>query len=715
MNSEVKIDEIYKEILAQKEQIITCNDLLNRITWIKKIKPDIRQKEIHKISMILIIELERFSKWEEKKSDVEFIKKLSDIIDMIATTEYVFGEQANAYTECIRFLYNLSKKPDQKNTSVIVKQYWIFQDILPMIKGIFLLEKEDETKLYPVYELVIGMAQEFKYDNDHLLNLAIALQMFEKIAQYALISESKEIRRLISDIACKHKIEFLSFLIDDGKLMYNELDYKINGTLIVKKDNQVIIRNIRKEYFSGYFNENNIYPENNSAWYVKVDLESDEELTDLASIFGDKNQENKLDLLKIIEQNGVFNIFIPNRIVRNKKNQKVTRLLNPASANDKIIVYKNMKQENNKDGFLKFIRSGVEELRGYNLYKDDYDILTVDFYAAFYLEVVRNRWHFCVDLETEKNGFYQEVLMKKYLRESLQEADEEKAKNILDDFYNFIIQYFDFEKINENSMMDGKLLAFPMINGFQLILSEFFNKETIKNRIFSSSADEWKCEIAKYQKKKNWIIGEKRIRESDFLSINFENLIEFNTQIPQEDLDVFVNKNDGKIVLNTEFTETDKKIKKLSKISEFQIILYERKSLYMNDNLGRLLKLIDANDMNHNIEEMFLCEKRGTENVYLYKALWHFQIFDLDEERIKKFWRLILQKHYLGMVEEKETIRQYFISMEELAKEDGNLIIAKESYGNDSTLHYLYEHFYHMHGERSYLSWAFDEGKINRY
>lgn len=36
---------------------------------------------------------------------------------MIATTEYVDGEQGNAYTESFRFLCHLSKKPDQNNVS----------------------------------------------------------------------------------------------------------------------------------------------------------------------------------------------------------------------------------------------------------------------------------------------------------------------------------------------------------------------------------------------------------------------------------------------------------------------------------------------------------------------------------------------------------------------------------------------------------------------
>lgn len=51
--------------------------------------------------------------------------------------------------------------------------------------------------------------------------------------------------------------------------------------------------------------------------------------------------------------------------------------------------------------------------------------------------------------------------------------------------------------------------------------------------------------------------------------------------------------------------------------------------------------------------------------------------------------------------------------MQELAEADGVLILAKESYGNVSTLHYLYEEFEHIHGERSYLSWPLTKEKLN--
>lgn len=74
----------------------------------------------------------------------------------------------------------MREKGGAEKTSDIVQSYWKFQDILPTIKGIFLLENTDGTKVYPVYELVIGLAQDFKKDNEHLVELAIALQLFEK-------------------------------------------------------------------------------------------------------------------------------------------------------------------------------------------------------------------------------------------------------------------------------------------------------------------------------------------------------------------------------------------------------------------------------------------------------------------------------------------------------------------------------------------------------
>ena len=51
------------------------------------------------------------------------------------------------------------------------------------------------------------------------------------------------------------------------------------------------------------------------------------------------------------------------------------------------------------------------------------------------------------------------------------------------------------------------------------------------------------------------------------MDTDFVNLTEINTKIPQGDLYVFVNKTDGKTVINTEFMDANRKIKKLPKIN----------------------------------------------------------------------------------------------------------------------------------------------------
>lgn len=72
-------------------------------------------------------------------------------------------------------------------------------------------------------------------------------------------------------------------------------------------------------------------------------------------------------------------------VVWNRKNKLLNEqtLLNPAASHDKAIVCNNTKEENEKDGFLKMLRMGIQNLRGCWLFKDDCDVLTVDFYAAF--------------------------------------------------------------------------------------------------------------------------------------------------------------------------------------------------------------------------------------------------------------------------------------------------------------------------------------------
>lgn len=91
------------------------------------------------------------------------------------------------------------------------------------------------------------------------------------------------------------------------------------------------------------------------------------------------------------------------------------------------------------------------------------------------------------------------------------------------------------------------------------------------------------------------------------------------------------------------------------------------------------------------------------------------QKFQLENARVKKFWCLMLDKHYLGCIEKTDIIEKYFQKMSQFMEESGTVVLAKESSGNESTLQYLYEEFSKKRGERNYLSWSFDQGEINKH
>lgn len=121
------------------------------------------------------------------------------------------------------------------------------------------------------------------------------------------------------------------------------------------------------------------FSEERLAWYIVVKLAPDEETITLEEVFLKGTQNEKLTLLKLMEEEASYNLFSAPYIVRNSKDHRVLRLLNPAASHDKAIVCNDTKEENEKDGFLKMLRMGIQNLRGCWLFKDDCDVLTVGF------------------------------------------------------------------------------------------------------------------------------------------------------------------------------------------------------------------------------------------------------------------------------------------------------------------------------------------------
>ena len=90
------------------------------------------------------------------------------------------------------------------------------------------------------------------------------------------------------------------------------------------------------------------------------------------------------------------------------------------------------------------LHSPEAQIRSMLLCKDDLDILTVDFYSAFYLEVVGDECKFYIDLETGRDTFYQGWLVKIFLQEVLPEYGIWKCMEILEALYIFLKNNSDY-------------------------------------------------------------------------------------------------------------------------------------------------------------------------------------------------------------------------------------------------------------------------------
>lgn len=707
---EIEIEEKYKEIPFMADRKTNVKDLKELVEWMQSISTEMRQKRVSELACILLETFSDFCDWKNERKNQELRKAVLLGIEILAV---IVGE-CDAYVECVRFLYGIHKNIGQDRANDIVKKYFSFQDILPRQRGLFLLLEEDGTRVFPIHELVSNLAKDFKCDNDHLINLAVAQQMFERVEEYEEIEGYDQIKQELLTIARSNGIAFLECLVDGGELFLDETDYKENGTLLVKKEEKVIIRNLRKSYFANYSEERIKSEMNQLAWYVFEKIEENEELVDIVEIISGDVQQHKLDILAAVENMRNYNIFLPMRIIRNRINHKFLRFLN--SGNDHKIVYRGKVQECSKIGFLKVLSSREMRLRSKWLWKKEWDILTVDFYCAFYLALIGEEWNFTPDLESDKQDFYQRDLMRKYL-DYILESRKGEIDSVIECLYQFINSNFDYGQINQKSSLSGRLFAFPFLSKLPEKLQVRGWLELKKNEIFDEENDKWEIKELNYSPaSRKWGVDGEELDRFDMLTVDKVNLEETDIILPKGNIYVFCSQENDQTIYEEKIYKLAQKLKFINSVVSQEVIHYKFLSSYCGKELKKLMQLMLANNFSENCFEEFQCEQPEYQIFCIYKVFWHFQVFGITDKRIKMFWQLILEKHYLGCVEEIEVIKEYFNTMSRFIEiEEGVMVLAKESSGNESTLQYLYDKFGKKKGERNFLSWSFDQGEINKH
>ncbi len=700
---ETEIETRYKKISLENircslEEIICC------VEWISNIPAELRQKKACDLAYILLETFEKFPDWEKERKNEKLCEAAEEGIKMLA----LIPDADGSYIKCVRFLYELSQNISEFSKKSIGKNFFSFKDILEHQRGLFQLQNADGARIFPIHELVLSLAKDFKCDNEHLVNLAIAQQMFEKVREYEKVQEDEQIKKALNEIVEKHKIAFLKHLVEGGELFIDEADYKENGTLITKHDREIIIRNLKKSYFDGYQNGKIESEINNLAYFVKIQLDLSEEMVDFEEIIKNGTPESKMEILKAIDEQKIFNVFIPKRIVRNKNNHRFTKFLNPFK--DNKIIFKETKKQCNRMGFLEIFSCKTAALWPKTLFKDEGDILTVDFYCAFYKEVVGEDWNLAPDLENEKNDFYQRNLISKYLNHVLEKKDENQTDALIERLYNFANKYFNYKNFKKETKIDGKLFGFPLFSKMPEGLQTKKWLENKKNEIFKQEKSDWEVGKLTYDSDdESWFLNDENSKNFKILNLDNDPLDDF--ELAKSSAYVFFSKKANEIIYDKNIKKLADELDFLNKINEKEMIKFDKNNIHRNPKIKKLILVMQANNFSAKSLEIFCREKKDYETLCFYKIFWHIQIHKFDNEKINKFLHLMVEKHYLGCIEDKETIEKYFQNLIDILENPQNnaMVLAKESYGNESTLNYLFENF-GKKPRQNHLSWAFDGG-----
>lgn len=719
MNDEIKIETLYKYYCRSKEQV-SLESLIEFMNLIQNISAELRQKCAFKLSRIMVEQLKKLNQWPETSNTLEG-KLLVNTIEILSVAQ-MENTQKDTYQECLRFINDLrdQRKISGNSADKVVEQSRMFWDILPDIKEIFSLKTSTGDRAYPIHELVLDAANCFKHDNEHLITLALALQLFESVKNLEEIQEEASIQKKVSDIAKSFQIRFLEIISEGGRLLLDSLDYQYNGTIrAVSRDRKrVIIRNIRKEYFSMFDPKQVKFEADYVAWYIECELSGEEELSSFQEVFGNGSKENRLNLLKYIAEQQIYNIFLPDMLVRNRASEKFIRVLNPCSGADKYIISGKNTESANMQGFLKILKTGKNNNRALFLCEDGIDVLTVDYYCSFYLEVVKGRWNLWTDFTND--DFYQRQLSSSFLLEMFKKQDIREFAKTLSDYYIFLKNYVPYAERNAVTKMDSHMcLMMP----YGCCLPKDINEEKCKQKIlqqwFSDEVGDWCCEELNYNKQTQGMVTNTGESLEDYI---FYSEDDFDKPIHPVATKLkfqkyyFVNHKKQKIIEDGITSDVMKRISGIRKLARDEIITFERKYDYAIENINRLQAIMEKNVLKQEMYGMFGCEKGEKEKekcVRLFKILWHFQIYDIRDERLKDFWKLVFEKHYLGCVEQDEKIEAYFEELRNEANKNGILVVAKETSGDDTTLWNLYNSFGKKGGAKDLLVKAFSSDSIN--
>ena len=658
--------------------------------------------------------------------DNENVIQLIGFVDSLKTSivtakDELYDDKEIIFISFLHGLLHRDQMLNVDNSNSFMDFYNKLYDVIDKVKWLFSLEKEDGRKIFPIRKLIEDVANTFKLDQEHYLQLVFSLELFNCAK---LEEDSDAIKTKMLSIAEEYNILLIKLLCNGGRVCFGvnaSLNTSANGTIIVETEDKILIRNASSSYFD--IGETILEPYTGEkgnegkegqapiAYYYVYDKRSDERLVDLKEILSGCTEYCRLQVINYILNNGNVNVFLGKCFWVKQDTNSFSRPINPFGIQDEEVIISsrgNAKANNKFEKFIVTMNNEYDEYGCCSLKKrGSFDVLTLDFVLAYYKELVGNGNN---DLEllgekAESDADYlQNILIKIYLSAAFSRGDIFKA---IEKYYHFINKYYLFEKVNietKFSTMNKLIMPYAPYIICDGRLEEFCNKLAEYEYVPNGEV--------KYLKKEKK--GRTRTKYTiDDVEVHLDNIVNvFMTQVEEEEIiegPCLYSHDENKVVLVNSYSHNiEATLKKIKDLSAIGIIKKDSKDVYPEfDSVLQIICNIGFSDFSKNFNRnIYNCVAEATRNIAIYKLLWHFQFWDIKDKRYDLFKALILEKYYTEFVRDYEEFSKAYF--DDLRKDDdeGKLIIAKESDGEGATLCELFKKY--EKGIRGGLRKAFD-------
>lgn len=696
-----------KEINKMKLSELTDQhyDKLKEI--IIEMDPEERQKQYERIAEVFFKVLSLTNYELVKESQINIIIELCD---MIAVSEIDYNKGSYAFIKFLYFLKSDKQFSFYKNDSDLLQQYSLFGDIIDQVSWVFSIRKEGEI-VFPLHELLSKLAVDFECNNESLVRLAIALQLFSLANEWIQLSDDDDTRKRITNIAEKYNIRFLQYLLKGGKLsIKSNENYIKNGTMIFQLDNSLLIRNTSRAYFDEDCDSEIDDSNNPIAFFVEITKPENGTLSNFVDLLGRENEYYlKLEILDEVFHTKNFNILYDDLIFVDNNSSKFLGFVNIFGKNDKYIVYKDNKLSSNLSNFLTILKEHVHNIRGSILYRDNMDVLTLDFLISIF-DFIPNNINFSLSsiCDDEHGDFFQNLIIKKCFEEAKKQSIQLYSE-MLFRYSSYYSNYLAEIKINTN-MADVKALIMPYKLYFDFEdMDEFYDFEKV--RIFGDiQGDKIVWGTIKY---------EETPLPTFFVSDteNTVNLFDFegnriSSFQPGKTIECFIDTEKSIAYYDQEQYMSYKEINRLIEWNKNSKLTYHDFKAINGQDLYRTAEIIDLIKLTIENYIPFNLEREEGKNLIIpyYKLLWHFALHGWNYDNVKSFFELVLNRHYTDSV---LCYKKCFKVFDEIEESDGStLYVAKESYANQGTLFLLCSEYIRKYGKRYHLGYMFNADMI---